>query len=183
MLNLFFYHLQLCLPLFLLVIVGWALIKAKLFEQSVVRALSGFTFRFLMPAMLFSLMSKLSEMPPMDWRVLIAFFGSCIVIYCLGRTAGRFFGLDNTGKTIFGMAAIFGNNVQLGVPILQVSLGNEAMPAAPGGSPDGSCRKLLTKPWVTSLLPPLPLRSLWSAWGLLSTVSLRPCPEDSPFPP
>lgn len=128
MLNLFFYHLQLCLPLFLLVIVGWALIKAKLFEQSVVRALSGFTFRFLMPAMLFSLMSKLSEMPPMDWRVLIAFFGSCIVIYCLGRTAGRFFGLDNTGKTIFGMAAIFGNNVQLGVPILQVSLGNEAMP-------------------------------------------------------
>ena len=128
MLNLFFYHLQLCLPLFLLVIVGWALIKAKLFEQSVERALSGFTFRFLMPAMLFSLMSKLSEMPPMDWRVLIAFFGSCIVIYCLGRTAGRFFGLDNTGKTIFGMAAIFGNNVQLGVPILQVSLGNEAMP-------------------------------------------------------
>lgn len=128
MLNLFFYHLQLCLPLFLLVIVGWALIKAKLFEQSVVRALSGFTFRFLMPAMLFSLMSKLSEMPPMDWRVLIAFFGSCIIIYCLGRTAGRFFGLDNTGKTIFGMAAIFGNNVQLGVPILQVSLGNEAMP-------------------------------------------------------
>ena len=128
MLNLFFYHLQLCLPLFLLVIVGWALIKAKLFEQSVVRALSGFTFRFLMPALLFSLMSKLSEMPPMDWRVLIAFFGSCIIIYCLGRTAGRFFGLDNTGKTIFGMAAIFGNNVQLGVPILQVSLGNEAMP-------------------------------------------------------
>lgn len=128
MLNLFFYHLQLCLPLFLLVIVGWALIKAKLFEQSVVRALSGFTFRFLMPALLFSLMSKLSEMPPMDWRVLIAFFGSCIIIYCFGRTAGRFFGLDNTGKTIFGMAAIFGNNVQLGVPILQVSLGNEAMP-------------------------------------------------------
>ena len=128
MLNLFFYHLQLCLPLFLLVIVGWALIKAKLFEQSVVRALSGFTFRFLMPALLFSLMSKLSEMPPMDWRVLIAFFGSCIIIYYLGRTAGRFFGLDNTGKTIFGMAAIFGNNVQLGVPILQVSLGNEAMP-------------------------------------------------------
>ncbi|CDE75246.1 putative uncharacterized protein [Sutterella sp. CAG:521] len=46
----------------------------------------------------------------MDWRVLIAFFGSCVIIYCLGRTAGRFFGLDNTGKTIFGMAAIFGNS-------------------------------------------------------------------------
>ena len=120
MFELFLYHLQLCLPLFLLVILGWGLIVGKLFDQSVTRVLSGFTFRFLMPALLFSLMSKLSEMPPVDWRVLI--------IYCLGRTAGRFFGLDNTGKTIFGMAAIFGNNVQLGVPILQISLGDEAMP-------------------------------------------------------
>lgn len=128
MFDLFIYHLQVCLPLFLLVIVGWALIKGKLFDQTIVRALSGFTFRFLMPALLFSLMSRLSEMPPVDWRVLIAFFGSCIIVYLLGRAAGRFFGLDNTGKTIFGMAAIFGNNVQLGVPILQISLGNEAMP-------------------------------------------------------
>lgn len=73
-------------------------------------------------------MSDLSKMPPVDWRVLIAFFGSYIFVYCLGRGLGRFFKLDNTGKTIFGMAAIFGNNVQLGVPIVQVSLGNEAMP-------------------------------------------------------
>ncbi len=128
MLNLFLYHLELCLPLFLLVILGWALIKCRLFEQKIVHALSGFTFRFLMPAMLFSLMSDLSKMPPVDWRVLIAFFGSCIFVYCMGRGYGRFFKLDNTGKTIFGMAAIFGNNVQLGVPIVQVSLGNHAMP-------------------------------------------------------
>lgn len=78
--------------------------------------------------MLFSLMSDLSKMPPVDWRVLIAFFGSCIFVYCMRRGCGRFFKLDNTGKTIFGMAAIFGNNVQLGVPIVQVSLGNQAMP-------------------------------------------------------
>lgn len=128
MFDLFLYHLNLCLPLFLLVILGWVLIKCRLFEQNIVHALSSFTFRFLMPAMLFSLMSDLSKMPPVDWRVLIAFFGSCIFVYCLGRGLGRFFKLDNTGKTIFGMAAIFGNNVQLGVPIVQVSLGNEAMP-------------------------------------------------------
>ena len=89
MFELFLYHLQLCLPLFLLVILGWGLIVGKLFDQSVTRVLSCFTFRFLMPALLFSLMSKLSEMPPVDWRVLIAFFGSCVIIYCLGRTAGR----------------------------------------------------------------------------------------------
>ena len=147
MLNLFFYHLQLCLPLFLLVLLGWGLIVGKYFDQSIVRTLSGFTFRFLMPALLFSLMSKLSEMPPVDWRVLIAFFGSCVIIYCLGRTVGRIFHLDNTGKTIFGMAAIFGNNVQLGVPILQVSLGDEAM------------LKVFKNPVVLAIV-------VGSAWGL-----------------
>lgn len=128
MFSLFIYHLVLCLPLFLLVILGWALVKGKYFDQTIVRALSGFTFRFLMPVMLFDMMSDLSEMPPVDWRVLIAFFGSCLLVYYSGRVVGGFFGLGNTGKTIFGMASIFGNNVQLGVPILQVSLGEAAMP-------------------------------------------------------
>ena len=127
MFSLFIYHLVLCLPLFLLVILGWALVKGKYFDQTIVRALSGFTFRFLMPVMLFDMMSDLSEMPPVDWRVLIAFFGSCLLVYYSGRVVGGFFGQGNTGKTIFGMASIFGNNVQLGVPILQVSLGEAGL--------------------------------------------------------
>lgn len=128
MLEMFLFHFKLCLPLFLLVLIGWGLIKIRLFDKTTTGVLSGFTFRFLMPVLLFQLMSGLSEMPAVDWRVLIAFFGSCIVIYCLGRLLGGFFKLDNTGKTIFGIAAIFGNNVQLGVPIVQVSLGDAAMP-------------------------------------------------------
>lgn len=128
MLEMFLFHFELCLPLFLLVLIGWGLVKIRLFDKSTTSVLSSFTFRFLMPVLLFQLMSGLSEMPPVDWRVLIAFFGSCIVVYFLGRLLGRAFNLDNTGKTIFGIAAIFGNNVQLGVPIVQVSLGEAAMP-------------------------------------------------------
>lgn len=126
--SIFFYHLNLCLPLFLLVAIGWALIKFKFFPQEYTKVLSGFTFRLLMPVMLFHLMSDLSNMPPIDWRVILAFFGSCSFVYWLGRRVGRLFGEDNTGQTIFGMAGIFGNNVQLGVPIVQVSLGDEAIP-------------------------------------------------------
>ena len=81
-----------------------------------------------MPVMLFDLLSDLSDMPPVDWRVLVAFFTSCFFVHLLGRGLGNRFHLDNTGKTVFGMAAIFGNNVQLGVPIVQVSLGESAMP-------------------------------------------------------
>lgn len=91
MLEMFLFHFKLCLPLFLLVLIGWGLIKIRLFDKTTTGVLSGFTFRFLMPVLLFQLMSGLSEMPAVDWRVLIAFFGSCIVIYCLGRLLGGFF--------------------------------------------------------------------------------------------
>ena len=76
---LFLHHIALCAPLFILVALGWALIKAKVFTPAVTKALGGFTFRLLMPVMLFELLSNLSEMPPVDWRILIAFFGSCAI--------------------------------------------------------------------------------------------------------
>lgn len=125
----FFHHLTLCAPLFLLVFLGWSVIKIGLFDAAVTKALSRFVFRFLMPTLLFKQMSHLSEMPPVDMRVLIAFFGSCIVVFIAGRLAGRvFFRQDSTAQVITGMGGIFGNNVQLGIPIVSVALGAEAMP-------------------------------------------------------
>ena len=125
----FAYHLELCAPLFLLVFLGWALIKIKLFDSAVSKALSKLVFKFLMPMLLFRQISHLSEMPPVDLRVLIAFFGSCIVVFVLGRQMGRrVFHQDSTAQVITGMGGIFGNNVQLGIPIVALALGQNAMP-------------------------------------------------------
>ncbi|MCF0253744.1 MAG: AEC family transporter [Duodenibacillus sp.] len=127
--NTFLHHLALCAPLFSLVFIGWGLVKAGFFDASVSKALGKFVFKLLMPALLFKQLSKLSEMPPVDWRVLIAFFGACAALFIAGRLIGRrAFGLDSTGQVIMGMGAIFGNNVQLGIPIVQTSLGDASMP-------------------------------------------------------
>lgn len=127
--NVFFHHLSLCAPLFLMVFLGWALVKVGMFSRSVTKALSQFVFKLLMPVMLFHLMSDDSNRPPVDWKVLIAFFGSCVVVYIIGNfLGGKLFKQDSTGRVITGMGGIFGNNVQLGVPIVQTSLGTAAMP-------------------------------------------------------
>ena len=127
--NVFFHHLSLCAPLFLMVFLGWALVKIGLFSHNVTKALSQFVFKLLMPVMLFHLMSDSSERPSVDWKVLIAFFGSCVVVYIIGSfLGGKLFHQDSTGRVITGMGGIFGNNVQLGVPIVQTSLGTAAMP-------------------------------------------------------
>ena len=126
---LYLQHLALCAPLFLLVFIGWGLVKAGVFDAAVSKGVSKFVFKLLMPMMLFEMMSRLSEMPPVDLRSLVAFFGSCIVVFILGRRLGkRLFRQDSTGQVITGMGGIFGNNVQLGVPIVQTSLGAAAIP-------------------------------------------------------
>ena len=129
--QLFLHQLALCAPLFLLVFVGWGLRKAHFFGDDVASALTTFTFRFLMPALLFDMLSDLSEMPPVDWRVLFAFFGSCLVLFSAGKLLyPKLFGVTAAGSTILAMAGVFGNNVQLGIPILQIGFGPEGMPAA-----------------------------------------------------
>lgn len=128
--QLFLHHVALCAPLFLLVALGWGSVKIGLFTNEVTKALGRFTFRLLMPVMLFKLMSGFADMPPVDWRILIAFFASCAIIYAMGRSFFKHvFKTDAAATTVLAMAGIFGNNVQLGVPIVQVSLGNEAIPA------------------------------------------------------
>ena len=128
--QLFLHHVALCAPLFLLVALGWGSVKIGLFTSEVTKALGRFTFRLLMPVMLFKLMSGFADMPPVDWRILIAFFASCAIIYAMGRSFFKHvFKTDAAATTVLAMAGIFGNNVQLGVPIVQVSLGNEAIPA------------------------------------------------------
>lgn len=129
--TLFLTQLQLCAPLFILVLAGWILRKARFFGDETASALNAFTFRFLMPAMLFHLLSDLSEMPPVDPWVLGAYFGSCIIVFFLGHGFyGRIFKAGAAGSTILAMCGIFSNNVMLGIPILQIGFGPEGMPAA-----------------------------------------------------
>ncbi len=125
----FWHHFTLCAPLFMMVFLGWVIVKIKFFDGVVTKALSQFVFKFLMPVMLFDLLSKTRDMPPIDLKVLAAFFGSCVIVYILGSFLGaKLFHQDSTGRVITGMGGIFGNNVQLGVPIVQTGLGAAAMP-------------------------------------------------------
>ena len=127
--QLFLYHLELCAPLFSLVFIGWGLAKIRFIPEAAQKALGSVTFKLLMPALLFKMLSHLSEMPPADWRVLIPFFGSCLLLFFLARSFyGKLCRCGAAGTTVLAMAGIFGNNVQLGVPIVEVSLGQAAMP-------------------------------------------------------
>jgi hypothetical protein len=93
-------------------------------------SLSTFVFSVALPAMLFGLMSDFSKLPPVDARLLIAFFGGCLIVFVIGRlVAWKVFALDGVSQSVFALGGVFSNNVLLGLPLAKVALGDAAVPS------------------------------------------------------
>ena len=126
----FLHHLSLSFPLFSLVFVGYALMRFLRLPKSWSERLSRFVFSVAVPAMLFRLMSGFSGLPPVDTRLLLAFFGSCLIVFVIGRLlAWKAFGLDGVGQSVFALGGVFSNNVMLGLPLAKTVLGDAALPS------------------------------------------------------
>ncbi|HSD38819.1 MAG TPA: AEC family transporter [Rhodocyclaceae bacterium] len=121
---------ELTVPLFILIAIGYMLMRCFKWPQEVSDALTRFVFSVALPALLFSMMSDLSQLPPVDTRLLIAFFGSCLVVFALGRLlASKVFRLDGVSGSVFALGGVFSNNAMLGIPMAKALLGPEALPS------------------------------------------------------
>jgi len=116
-------------PLFGIVFVGYAIGRWPGWKAEWTALASRFVFAVALPALLFHLMSGLSALPPVDPRLLIAFFGGCLIVFALGRIVGaRCFDLDRVAQSVFALGGVFSNNVLLGVPLAKQTLGAAALP-------------------------------------------------------
>jgi hypothetical protein len=116
-------------PLFLLVLLGYSLTRWAKWPKPVSDALTRFVFSVAIPAFLFRLMSDFWRLPPVDPRLLIAYFGACLIVFALGRLiARRVFRMDGVAQSVFALGGIFSNNVLLGVPLAKITLGEASIP-------------------------------------------------------
>lgn len=123
-------HFSLALPLFALVLVGYAIMRWGRWSPETAPVLSRFVFNVALPAMLFRMMADLSRLPPVDPRLLAAFFGACLIVFAIGRLlAARVFALDGVAQSVFGLGGVFSNNVLLGIPLATAALGEAALPS------------------------------------------------------
>lgn len=123
------HYISLCAPMFLIVGLGYGLMRVWRHGQAVHDKLSHFVFAIALPALLFGMMSDLSRLPPVDLRVLLAFFGSCLLVFVVARVIGRtMFQLDGVSQSLFALAGIFSNNALLGLPLAHATLGEAAIP-------------------------------------------------------
>lgn len=126
----FLHHFSLASPLFLLVLLGYALARSGRWPVAVGEALGRFAYAVAMPAMLFRMMSDFARLPPVDLRLLLAFFGGCLIVFVIGRLVARgLFRLDGVAQSVFALGGVFSNNVMLGIAIAKTTLGDAALPA------------------------------------------------------
>ncbi len=118
-------------PLFSLVLVGFVAMRFFGWDKSVADALTQLVFNLALPASLFLLLANFSKLPPVDARLLLAFFGSCFIVFIIGRIiAARFLGLDGQSGSVVAMGGIFSNNLMLGLPLAKILIGERALPSA-----------------------------------------------------
>ncbi len=126
----FLHHVALAAPFFALVFVGYALMRFSGWPKTMSESLSQFVFSVAIPAMLFRLVSDYSKLPPVDARLMIAFFGGCLLVFGIGRLiAWKLFALDGVSQSVFALGGVFSNCVLLGLPLAKVTLGDAAMPS------------------------------------------------------
>ncbi|WP_024871291.1 AEC family transporter [Tolumonas lignilytica] len=124
------HQIYLSTPLFILVFLGYGVMRWARWPQVMSESLSRFVFSLALPAMLFHLMSDFSKLPPVDARLLIAFFGGCLIVFILGRfLAWKLFKLDGVSQSVFALGGIFSNNSMLGLPLAKMMLGDAALPS------------------------------------------------------
>lgn len=124
------HHIELSAPLFLLVLAGYLVMRVTGWPTTMADMLTKFVFNVAMPALLFHLMCGFSKLPSVDVRLLLVYFGGCLITFTLARLiAWKVFRLDGTAQSVFGLGGIFSNNVLLGVPLAKLTMGAAAMPS------------------------------------------------------
>ena len=128
--SLFLDRLAAASPLFVLIFVGYAIVRWGGWSKGVADALTKFVFSLALPAFLFFTLSDFSKLPPVDARLLLAFFGGALIVFVISRVvAATVFRLDGVSGSIFALGSIFSNNVMLGLPLAKATLGNAAVPS------------------------------------------------------
>jgi predicted permease len=124
------HYAELSIPFFGLVILGYAIARMPSWRRTWTQNTSKFVFTVPLPAMLFHMVSDRSKLATVDMRLLVAYFGSCLLVFVVGRIVAHvLFQLDGPGQSVFAMGGIFSNNVLLGVPLARLTLGPSAMPS------------------------------------------------------
>lgn len=119
---------EIVLPVFALVLAGWASARFRVLSPEGVRGLAAFVFYVALPAFLFRTMGRGIDWGSVDWRLLFSYFGACAALYAAALPASRrLFGLGLGEAAVFAMGGVWSNMVLLGIPLTVAAFGERGV--------------------------------------------------------
>jgi malonate transporter len=120
--------LDVVLPIFGVVLAGYLVGRLGIIKGERIDGLADFTFFVAIPALMFRSVVHSVRWESADPGVLIAYFGSGVLLFGLMVfVGGRIFRVRFEEAAVLGLAVTFGNSVQLGIPLVLRAFGESGM--------------------------------------------------------
>jgi predicted permease len=113
-------------PVFGMVLVGWALGRTRLLSAEGLRGLTNVTFYALFPALLFRSMARV-RLETLELDILVVFFGAGLLLYFLLLPLGRALGMRLGESAVFALSGTFSNGVGIGIPFITYAFGEAGL--------------------------------------------------------
>jgi malonate transporter and related proteins len=118
--------LAILLPVFGLVLAGFAAARLRLLSPAGTRRLGAFVYYIAIPALLFR--GTEHGLPAGGGAIVLAYFGAALALFALAMLlARRAFGADLREQAVLAINVCFGNSVQMGVPVILGAFGAQGM--------------------------------------------------------
>ncbi|MBB3612931.1 AEC family transporter [Rhizobium sp. BK602] len=118
------------LPVFLLILVGWVIVRTGVLTASVGEAMSEFVFKIAVPLLLFRTIAEADFRGTSPFRLWIAYFAGVAVTWTAGHLAAtRLFGRDARIGVLAGVSSAFANTIFIGLPLVGRTVGPEGIMA------------------------------------------------------
>lgn len=116
------------LPMFALVLAGYAASRLALLAAASMAGLNGFVYWFALPALLFVKVAEAPILERFDWRLLAAYHVAGLAVFVLAMLSGwLLFGRPVAALGLDGLAAAFPNVGYMGLPLLLTAFGPPAV--------------------------------------------------------
>ena len=118
------------LPIFILILVGWLIVRTGLLKGDVGDAMGEFVFKIAVPVLLFRTIVEADFHGASPFRLWIAYFSGVAVTWTAGHLlATRVFGRDARIGVLAGVSSAFANNIFIGLPLVGRTVGNDGIVA------------------------------------------------------
>jgi malonate transporter len=119
--------LDIVLPVFALIFVGWLIVRLGWLDEAGLKGLSNYTFYVAFSALLFRAMRGV-HLDQLDAGILLAYFSAVAVVWLLVMIIGRVvFGLTFAEQAMMALGGTFTNGVGLGIPLVLATWGNAGL--------------------------------------------------------